>query len=175
MGEVRSPKGRSFKVALDLVTTGLMLVASVALIWASLVSIRGSDTRSNPTRPQSYKEGDLLEIPGLNLLGSQTLILFLRSQCQYCTDSMGFYRRLGDAQRKTRVVVLGYEPEDVLRTYLDAHAVRVDQTVSVTPKGLKFRGTPTLMLVGPAGIIRRVWFGKLPSLADESEIIELVR
>jgi hypothetical protein len=88
---------------------------------------------------------------------------------------MGFYRRLADAERKTRLVVLGDEPEDVLRTYLETHAVRVDQTLSVTPKGLRFLGTPTLMLVGPAGIIRRVWVGKLPSSADESEIIDIVR
>jgi hypothetical protein len=49
-----------------------------------------------------------------------------------------------------------------------------DQIVSVNPNGLRFRGTPTVLLIDAAGTVQRTWFGKLQTPAEESELLSLI-
>jgi thioredoxin-related protein len=108
---------------------------------------------------------------------AQTLLLFLRSTCKFCTESMPFYVRLAAARRTAgtdlRLVVISADPPQVLAAYLAEFQLRVDQAVTLAPAELaqfRVRGTPTLVLTDRSGTVRRVWIGKLQQPA-ESELL----
>ena len=84
---------------------------------------------------------------------------------------MPFYRRLTTQLGRARVVVMGREPIQVLQAYVEEFGVRPTQVVSVGERVLKFRGTPTLVLVGTDAVVRSVWFGRRQTTAEEEAVI----
>ncbi|MDR7498079.1 MAG: hypothetical protein QN174_14120 [Armatimonadota bacterium] len=107
-------------------------------------------------------------VPGLRFDAAPvTFIVWVRSTCRYCTESMGFYRRLVAGSRRARVVVLGAEPVETLRGYLDEHGVVPDAVVSVGAAAVRLPVTPMLVLVDSGGVVRKVWRGKLTSEAEQ--------
>src|SRR5262249_16893252 len=78
--------------------------------------------------------GDSAEaIPGVSFGdGKSTLVLYVRSTCHFCTDSMPFYKRLNNHLRGKSVKLIAVSDEDasVTRAYLAGHGVVADQVVS---------------------------------------------
>lgn len=95
----------------------------------------------------------------------KTVLLFLRSGCQYCTNSAGFYKRL-----MSRRSMIG-EPYDVLAlfsqddknadTYLQKIGLSSIENNRIDYKNLAIEGTPTLAIVDGAGVVSDVWRGYL--------------
>ena len=167
------------KGLLDWIATAAMIAAAAAVIWTTLRTPRQSDapapTIVNDPRsePASYRPGEKFgPIDGLRL-GSdrKTLVLYLRSSCAYCTQSMEFYRRLAAQPDRPTLVVMGPESEQVLRDYVNQHGVIVDHIVTVPRAALKFPGTPALALVEPDGTVQKAWVGKL-SANREGEVLK---
>lgn len=99
---------------------------------------------------------------------TRTLLLYVRSSCGYCTDSMPFYQSLSRQRRpgqNIRLVAIGRESEDVTRDYLDRHHVVVDEVVAAGT----IVATPTLVLVDSSGVVQHVWVGLL-STPGEQEV-----
>ena len=104
----------------------------------------------------------------------KTLVMYLRSSCGYCTESMPFYRALTGIRKSTsglRLVVASIDPVDVSKEYLQAHKVEVDSVVVTTPRGIP---TPTLVLVDQSGAVRDVWVGKQP-IDRERNILQTLK
>jgi hypothetical protein len=155
--------------ALDVVASISMIVASVALIWYVI------SARSQPGiagGPRTYQTGDRLDKVSELRIGAspRTLIVWIRTGCRFCTESMPFYTRLSRQPRRSRIVVVGLEPSDQLRSYTDSHGFSPDEIVTVQPGALQLTGTPTLVLVNASGVVLKVWKGKLPNAASEEEV-----
>jgi hypothetical protein len=122
-------------------------------------------------------EGSSLPIPDINWRQSkQTLVLVLREDCRFCSDSAEFYRRLAkeSGQTKTKLVtVLPGSVEDS-RRYLNDLSVPITEVRQASLGKVKVRGTPTLLLVNDKGVVTKSWLGQL-SPDQETEVIEHVR
>jgi hypothetical protein len=151
---------------LDLTATIVMILTSVVLVW-HVVSDRAS-VRSPPAA--GYSQGDVFgAVDGLRFSETPaTAILFVQSTCKFCSASMPFYRRLSALPRRAKFIVMGVETRDQLQAYLSAQQLRVDDVVSVNAQNIKFRGTPTLLLVDNKGVVRDVWAGQLDNAREEA-------
>jgi ABC-type antimicrobial peptide transport system permease subunit len=81
---------------------------------------------------------------------SAAVLVFVHSECRYCTESMGFYRRLAtvQAERGTfQIIFVSIQPEDVIYGYLQDHGL-VAATIAA-PRTVW--APPTLVLVRAKG------------------------
>jgi hypothetical protein len=159
---------------LDVVATVALIAASGTLMWTAWKPRVAGPSDSAIFTPQNlgYVAGDKLgPLPDLDLSASPaTLVLYLRSGCKYCTASMAFYRRLAEQRRRARIVVIGTEPLATLQAYVSSHSFRPDQVISVPSGTVRFRGTPSLALVGSDATIQAVWRGQLgPQIENDVE------
>jgi hypothetical protein len=139
------------------------VVMSTAVIYRWTVS-----PTSRAPQLREIKVGDSAEaLPGVSYAAPLTLVMYVRSSCHFCTESMSFYHSL-TAGRFNDVKIIAVSPEDVSVTqkYLHDHDVVTDQVVS--HRG-RIGGTPTLVGVDSKGIVRRVWAGA-QTTSGEQEI-----
>jgi hypothetical protein len=168
------------KAALDWVATIAMIGAAFAVIWVTVFrpakppesQSRDTVVTGGPSGSERYQSGEKIGvIPGFDPNGSErTLILFLRSGCVYCTQSMDFYKRLAAIPGRPRLVVMGPEPEQTLRDYIKQYGLTADQVLTVLPPAVKFRGTPGLALIRADGTVEAAWLGKLEDEREQTVI-----
>lgn len=106
--------------------------------------------------------------------GSRTVILFLQASCPFCRESAPFYRRL--LTRRTtdvRVVVAAPAVDAGLRAYLVLQAIEPDAVVYVERDELPVSATPTLLVVGPDGVVTNSWIGLLDA-EQEADVLNAV-
>lgn len=168
-----SRRGTRFDVVVNmaiLVTCGVM-TAAVIQRWSVAPGDPGHEARD----VGRISVGDAGEqLPGVSYSDAPlSLVLYLRSSCHYCTESMPFYRTLTEAPHRGRVkfVAVSAEDEEVTRTYLDHYGVVVDRVASYRGR---VRATPTLVAVDSAGIVNHVWIGKQPAQGQQ-EILKAVQ
>jgi len=154
-----------------LVTCGLLVLTILQHRAVYTAWVAGQKGPESP-----FKIGESAEVlPGIDYGTSNIqLVLYVKSTCPYCTNSMAFYRLIdAEMQRLKSVsfIAVSSEPVDILRTYLDQNSLRVDRLVSMGHKAL---GTPTLVLVDNRGTIRGVWEGQ-QTAAGEGAIVEALR
>lgn len=174
------PRLPQLHLSLDRVASLAIIVMCLLVGYDIVVSKPGVAVARSPTRPQpsTYSQGERLDdIPGLNFTAAQkTLILFIRSTCRYCTESMPFYRALIASATKNRslqIAVVSTETVEATRAYLTEHGLSIDPTRVVHATGLKVSGTPTLILVDGNGQVLRLWRGQIPK-QGESKVLQLV-
>jgi hypothetical protein len=145
----------------------MAVLAAISVLFAlAAVSLRISHERD-----VGYQVGDRLEIEGLRLSRTApSVVLWLDTACQACIDSVAFYRQLTSQPGHPKVVIAGREPRTILVAFAEHHRLRADEVLSVGNGRLRFRGTPTVLLVDPTGRIRKLWFGKL-NIVTESEVL----
>lgn len=178
--------GRTLSRAVDLAIIVLALAVTVQVSFQALDRVQPSARAAPPPTTsapaQEYQIGERLPTTRAVDLSrtNHTLLLFLRSTCSYCTASMPFYAKVADARRQSPMSIsltaLSSESERVLQDYLRRHNISLDATVSLSPadsRQYRVRGTPTIMLVDRAGIVRRVWIGQLAPEAEQ-EVLDLV-
>ena len=91
----------------------------------------------------------LAQVKGVNFGSAEATVVFVvRSTCQYCTESLPFYRSLVDRRNSksasVRFVAVSAEPTDVVSRYLLNGGVKFDQLVEIRPpNGLRVY-TPTV-------------------------------
>jgi hypothetical protein len=129
-----------------------------------------------PAAPKPYKAGDTVRVRNVDYQASrQTLLMFVRSGCRFCTESMDFYKRVADSNEHGngafRIVALTPEDEETTRSYLNEHSIKVDGVVEVKVGETQFSGTPTLVLVGHDSKIRDLWHGKLQT-GQERQVLK---
>jgi hypothetical protein len=132
-----------------------------------IVVAAGAWSRFWQPAPPSVAIGTQLE-NGLFERNSWTIVAIVKSTCRYCTASMPFYVRLRENFASVPFVVAGRESEEDLLTYTTSHAVKGDRYVQVPAEELGRIPTPTLLLVGPSGIVRAVWQGELEKSRERS-------
>lgn len=126
-----------------------------------------------------YRPGDrVAPLDGVELSAAvSTLVIFVNPSCQYCIDTMDFYRVLSEmaaaAPRNVHLVVVGIEPEPVLDQFLKRYGVSPKRVIAARRSEVKTRVTPTILLVDASGTINRVWTGE-PTAATRALIFESI-
>jgi hypothetical protein len=107
-----------------------------------------------------------------------SLVLALSTNCQFCTQSMGFYRRLAELDvvrdGSLSLGVASIQPPDQMREYLSTHRLAIASMAQLRESGVSIQGTPTLVLVGADGLVRKSWGGQLSS-DGEQDVIKMAR
>lgn len=107
----------------------------------------------------------------------QVLLVIVHSQCQFCTSSMPFYKRL-QAQLgpclDTPIIFVSREPEATTKTYLESHGLKAAKINSVPLSALNGAGYPTLLVADRDGFVMSIWRGKLNE-ATENQVADAVR
>lgn len=161
--------------------------ANIAIVLSALVPLASwarawtSTRKAGPLQASRlYNPGDVLpNLPGLTFReADRTLVLFINSNCQFCTASMPFYRELierrNQAKASVAIVAATREPVERLATYLAAHGLIVDKRVALGESSpFRLTVTPAVLQVDSGGTVERLWIGKLERV-NESEILTLV-
>jgi hypothetical protein len=152
------------RIRLETVVNVAMLATCVLASSAIIYKLRAESPRSSP---EPFKVGAHIDhiAAGAYSGSPYTLIMYVRSTCHFCTESMPFYRTLVHDHVGTgnlRLVVAAGEPAETSRSYLAGHQVSVDDILSVST-GVP---TPTLVLVDRNGVVRKVWLGRLDETGE---------
>jgi hypothetical protein len=112
-----------------------------------------------------YQRGDRLDLPGVDFASSaQTLVLALNLNCQYCDESVPFYKALV-AGRTTpvalRVIAVLPAEREESQPALAKKGLHPDQLIDLPLSQLRIRGTPTVLLVDRHAMVQAVWQGRL--------------
>lgn len=152
--------------SLNTATNVALIAAAIAFIW---MVFSKPTTSTEPEK--AYTTGERFSIKGVNVAdvtaGHATVVLYVRSSCKFCTESMPFYKTLAETAERPRLVVVGYEDEATLGKYVSDHSVKPDSVLRLDrnePES-RLRGTPTLILVNSTGRVEGAWRGRL----DESQ------
>lgn len=158
------------RLTLDTATNLGLLIASLMMtvvlgqgLWSKYVA--------TPPVPPTYQQGDTFPtIEAVNFAASdKTVVVFVASTCQYCTQSMPFYAELARSRAglRTQLVAVGFEPESTITAYLAGHRVETDGIFSTMSRAYKFAATPTLLVLDSNGVVIQQWVGALNGRQSE--------
>ena len=150
----------------------LILVSVAAL---GLIVEQRLRPATGPGRPSDIT-GTKPTIPGVEWQSRSglSLVISVSSSCRFCGESLDFYKHLSLQRRvadlSVPVFFVSNEPEDRLREFLVAGGVVEPKVIRLAPVTLGMPATPTLLLIGPDGVVQATYIGKL-SQADENRVL----
>ena len=121
--------------------------------------------------PQPFAPGSKVQrVAGVDFSTSErTLLIVIRSTCQYCEMSAPLWRTLDERRselgKKFRVVLVSDESTETTQAFASRHRLKPD-FVSATK--MMIPGTPTLILVNASAQVVRSWVGK-PRTEEQAE------
>lgn len=157
---------RKIRFNLEMVTNVALLTTCVI---AATVLLRHERQSAIPTADPMFTVGKPVRLVSEDAYSASpfTLLMYVRSGCHYCTDSMPFYRTLRSKQSaaasRLRLVVVSPETREVSLQYLSNHGVTVDGVVSYQA-GVP---TPAMVLVNSKGIVQKSWVGELNAMGEK--------
>jgi hypothetical protein len=158
-------------------------IANIVFVLACLVLVPLTVWRFWSTPDTRHAREDFLE--NGTLLGGASrpsmdddprLLVFLRSSCSFCTESMPFYKQLRESAATSgarwRLYFVSDEPPSALVAYLRSGGVDGATVLSgAFPSAI--RGTPSLVLLDGRGAVKASWQG-VASRRQESGILSLL-
>lgn len=96
-------------------------------------------------------------------------MLAVSSTCHFCSESAPFYKTLASNKGDTRIVAVLPQSIEEGKKYLEKLGVMVDDVKQVALDEIGVSGTPSVLLVDNSGVVKNVWFGKLP--ADKEQVV----
>lgn len=111
-----------------------------------------------------------LSINGINWSDSEkTVLVALGKQCEFCSQSAKFYRRLTAgvaSQTNTRLIALFSEKESEAESYLKQLDVPIRELRYVSLSSLGIKSVPTVAILDRDGVVTDLWVGKLSPLKE---------
>lgn len=151
---------------------GTFLNISIVVFILALAAVLAK-TYIFTSEPKVIKVGDRISLSNVSLeKDKQSVLLFLRSDCIYCTKSADFYKDLSKAlaqSANTRLIAVFSKNDDRATEYLSELGLTELNSIHASYGELGIAGTPTLALVNDAGMVKELWKGKL-SRKQEIEI-----
>lgn len=149
-------------------------VAVMALVgWRYLSTPEHRAQEGFVASGQVFWDAQILPTQGLHV------IVFAHSGCRFCSESMPFYRELVDRQDVTKTYSVSFvtvESEAVFRGYMRGFGLA---TVNVEHRERfeRIRGTPALVIIDRARLVRGSWTGMLNQDQQQQvrEMLGLVR
>jgi thiol-disulfide isomerase/thioredoxin len=110
-----------------------------------------------------------------------SLVLVLRSPCEYCEASVPLYQRLAAVLPKdasgVRALALFPEPNESAIAFVEKHRLPIEMQsgmdLNVLTRDWKVTGFPTLLLVSRTGRLLHVWSGQ-QSARGEAHLLESI-
>jgi hypothetical protein len=188
----KSRFARSLEIAVNLSIVIVALVGATVLVKNYLLrpTVRSASQiiQSPPDNPQAFvnnarprsgpAEGTKLSVPGVDWgESSQTIVLALSNKCHFCTESAPFYQRLAQelaARKDVRLVAVLPQEAGEAKKYLEQLGVQIEQVSQASLGSIGVAGTPTLVIVDKAGVVKQSWMGRL-SPEKESEVLSRVK
>ncbi len=170
-----------FRSTVERATNGAILVAALvcAAAWIRYGFMASAGSMPGSGVPQ-YSRGDsLATVPEITALESRpTLLLFLYSGCNVCTESLGFYRQAIDRARsrgaRVKVVAASRESYEAFTNYLATNRVRPDRAIYIDDDSpFKLTRTPTILLLDENRRVKEVWLGRLVP-ASQAEVMRAI-
>jgi hypothetical protein len=153
-------------------------IALLAICFATGLQLFNSHVATLDSLSAVPKIGSTFTVPGVAPAGGKpTLVLAVSESCRFCTASMPFYRRLqGELVGRNHVQLVVVSPTGPAETeqYLTKHGVTAGRIVQASFGALGLGGSPTLVLLGPDGIVRGAWAGLLNG-DSETAVIDALR
>jgi hypothetical protein len=162
---------------IDRIATWATILVVLMTIPVLAVIVAERYRRNAPAHPENpYKANERLDILSPTDVGdaAEAILVVFQTQCRVCTESMDFYRRLGQNLASTRgrvkLIAMSIDPLWVSVPYLKSHHVAVDKLLQY-PMNVKPRMsvTPTLIVVGHDLHIRAIFEGRL-SKEEEAQV-----
>jgi hypothetical protein len=160
----------TFTRVLDLTVSLATVAAAAAILWVVLVGRGASSGWLGQGRagrpPVGYVRGEKIDaLSGIDFRAARrTLLVVFTSHCQFCIQSVPYYRRLASMRdkqgAKVRVIAVGFEQDQGARSFPGEQAWQPDQLVIVPPSKLKVRGAPAILLVDANGTVVESWLGE---------------
>jgi len=152
----------------------LEVVSNVAIIVlaAIVAAVALRNYVFTPRLTMAPPQGTRLELPGVQWNERpQTLVMVLRKDCQFCSASSAFYRRLLEETARLHVPVIAALPDEpaASQEYLRHLGIVVPEVRHASLRSIGVGATPTLVLVDARGAVARSWVGQL-SQAREAEV-----
>lgn len=157
----------------------LLIVVSLAGL-AVLVRQEFFPASLGPRRSGPELVGSRLAVPGMNLPKTPglALVVAVRSDCHFCTESLPFYREVDRRRKIARVPVplffISTDPVERLRAFVEGAEISPDAIMSVDFRALGVAGTPTLAVIDSAGIVKRAFYGRLTE-RNAREVLAMVQ
>lgn len=161
---------KRLEVLANVTLVAVALIAGTVLVKNNFMSKPGNSSAAVST------VGTRLKVSGIDWKANrQTLVLALQTTCHFCTESAEFYRRLVSEVTPSTAHLTAILPQarHESSNYLRNLSVNIDDVREGMFNDFNVRGTPTLILVDGAGVIKNVWVGKL-SAAKEKEVLAAV-
>lgn len=152
---------------------GIVITAVLVVIFF----IRNYTQRPNDPQ-RTVALGSKFALKNVNWQASgKNLVFAVSTTCHYCTESAAFYRELVEEcrQQHVRTIAVLPQPQAEAQAYLSGEGVDVDEIRQAPLSDLDIGGTPTLVLVNQAGVVKQVWRGKLPSEKEKDVITKLTQ
>ncbi len=156
---------------------GIDLVIVLTAVILCLIVVKKYFPGAKPTLLSAPAVGAKILLPGVDWSsGRETMLLVLRADCHFCTESAPFYRRLVDKvsghPNFQLIAVMPQTPADA-RKYLDSVNVSISDVKQSTLPGVSISGTPTLLLLDDRGVVTAAWAGLL-SRDQENRILSRI-
>jgi thioredoxin-related protein len=166
---------------MSVLTKKVELLANVAIILVAIVLcvvlvkkfVLTDSAATAPTRKQP-EVGAKIALPDTDFsVKEKTLLLALKKDCRFCSESAEFYRKLTAAAGEKNVRVIALFPHSAAdgQEYLNQINVSVEDKRQADFAALNVAGTPTVILTDKNGEIKQFWVGKLPP-EKEKEVID---
>lgn len=161
---------------LEVTTNTVVLLVAVAL-FAALISARFSSPTKTTFERGLHKGQAMPKLPGIDYgVAPRTLVLLLSTKCHYCQESLPFYKRVIEEQRRNAQNVSLFavfsNGEADVKEYKDRNQLDLKSVANVNASSISISGTPTLILVDAEGKVSDLWVGKLSPL-DEDEVMRI--
>jgi len=155
------------------------IAANVAIIIVALAAVLFFVKNYMTNRAESrarISTGTKFALRDVNWqVSGKNVVLALSTTCHFCTESAGFYRELVQQCQKQHVRMVAVLPQAVneAQSYLKNEGVTVDEVRQGSFSELQISGTPTLLLLDNSGVVKSVWFGKLPAEKEKEVLAKL--
>lgn len=97
------------------VSASVAMTAAFVLMVGLFIKNRGASNNGKTREGNTFAKGSrFVSLPALDFgRSTATLVIFLSSQCDHCTNSTPFYKKLVESQRegKERITIVGVFPE----------------------------------------------------------------
>lgn len=156
----------------DFVVNVLIIAATLAIVWNIWSYFRPATGNGNvPAKGSEFKVAEF------DPAGSQiNVLIFLRTGCAFCENSMPFYRRIAELSNTANVkVITFFEHSDLEASEYLKRFQLMNVGISWTNfDSLGIKGTPTIILLDGSGKVAKSWVGQLDD-ASEREIENLLK
>ncbi len=124
--------------------------------------------------PTEIAKGTKISLGDINWQTNQkTVLLALQKDCQFCSESMSFYKILVEKSKAKGITLVAVFPDSSEEgiQYLKENGVEIQEVRQAGKSEIDIKGTPTLILINNKGEVENSWIGKLPS-EKEKEVID---